>query len=807
MFAVLLLTAFAQEIVPSEMLVIPSVGRAARVPVQTDAVQFAITMEQWRAPKAGEKLTSATGREVEWKAIKTNDDGAFRDQALSGGYAYWSFDNPKEEIKILEATGHSMVYVNGEPRGGDPYSFGYVKLPIKLKQGMNELLFNVSRGTLTTKITLPKSEAFFNPSDLTLPDAIENESGPLIGGIVVVNAQDKFESDLKIVVDDQVTRVPTIPPLTVRKVPFHFSPPIKAEAREIVFKVQLIKFGRPLDEVSLRTRIRRQNESYKRTFISRIDGSVQYYAVRPAIPRPSDPAPGIVLTAHGAGVEAIGQVDAYASKPWTHIVAPTNRRPYGFDWEDWGRLDALEVLELAKAELTHDPSRIYLTGHSMGGHGTWILGVTYPDLFAAIAPSAGWISFFTYAGGSEMKPATPVEEILYGAMLPSDTVSLIPNLEPLGVYILHGENDESVPVSQARRMNEYLKEFHKSFEYHEQRGVGHWWDTSDEPGAACVDWPPMFDMFARRRRPTISEQRTVRFITASPGVSSKNGPVEIVNLIKDGQLGQIAISIEPHKGHFIVNTTNVRKFSISAYSLASLGLHSNATATIDGQEVILPNSPSSHDYVFAREGGKWVNVGDLSQTEKHPAAYGPFKSAFDKRFIYVIGTKGTPQENAWMLAKARYDAETFWYRGNGSFEILTDEEWLSSEMSERNVILIGNETINAAWPLLLKNHEIEIGRNQVKFGEYSSLADTLAILFVRPHPRSPKNLVAGIGFTGMKGARTIERSPYFVSGASFPDWIILSPQCLMTGNAGILGAGFFGHDWGISSGNFAWSRR
>jgi len=36
------------------------------------------------------------------------------------------------------------------------------------------------------------------------------------------------------------------------------------------------------------------------------------------------------------------------------LVAPTNRRPYGYDWEDWGRADALEVLE---AEAREDRQR------------------------------------------------------------------------------------------------------------------------------------------------------------------------------------------------------------------------------------------------------------------------------------------------------------------------------------------------------------------------------------------------------------------------------------------------------------------
>ena len=56
----------------------------------------------------------------------------------------------------------------------------------------------------------------------------------------------------------------------------------------------------------------------------------------------------LFLSLHGASVEAIGQADAYSPKKWGPIVCPTNRRPYGFDWEEWGRWDALEVLALQK---------------------------------------------------------------------------------------------------------------------------------------------------------------------------------------------------------------------------------------------------------------------------------------------------------------------------------------------------------------------------------------------------------------------------------------------------------------------------
>ena len=138
-----------------------------------------------------------------------------------------------------------------------------------------------------------------------------------------------------------------------------------------------------------------------RGYVSKIDGSVQYYGIVPAKREPTNVdaniKPALVLTLHGAGVEGIGQAACFTPKSNLITVAPTNRRPFGFDWEDWGRMDAIEVLQLAEEEFQTDPRRTYLTGHSMGGHGTWNVGVNFPGRFATLGPSAGWASVVAIA--------------------------------------------------------------------------------------------------------------------------------------------------------------------------------------------------------------------------------------------------------------------------------------------------------------------------------------------------------------------------------------------------------------------------
>ena len=52
--------------------------------------------------------------------------------------------------------------------------------------------------------------------------------------------------------------------------------------------------------------------------------------------------------------------------------------------------------------------------------------------------------------------------------------------------------------------------------------------------------------------------------------------------------------------------------------------------------------------------------------------------------------------------------------------------------------------------------------------------------------------------------RATDRLPVLSSGTAYPDWIVLGPEACDKGSKGIVGAGFFGHDWSLSMGDTAW---
>jgi len=312
-----------------------------------------------------------------------------------------------------------------------------------------------------------------------------------------------------------------------------------------------------LDEKELSINAVGKNEHSVQTFLSKIDGSVQYYAIAPQTIPTDNPA--LFFSVHGAEVEAISQARAYASKAEGPVVAPTNRRPRGFNWEDWGRLDALEVLGLAKQRFHPDPRRIYLTGHSMGGHGTWYLGATYAGQWAAIAPSAGYPTMADYGSHDGKVPTvanSPMQEMLVRASNPGNTLKLAHNYKAAGVYIFHGDADPTVSVEYARQMKKVLAEFHPDFSYYEYPGGSHW--ISNE----SVDWAPIFDYFKLHRIPLSKDVNQIDFTTASVGISSTYHWIKLLQQQKPFAFSNIQLKRDIKTKRIEGSTTNIERLQI-----------------------------------------------------------------------------------------------------------------------------------------------------------------------------------------------------------------------------------------------------
>jgi hypothetical protein len=156
-----------------------------------------------------------------------------------------------------------------------------------------------------------------------------------------------------------------------------------------------------------------------------------------------------------------------------------------------------------------------------------------------------------------------------------------------------------------------------------------------------------------------------------------------------------------------------------------------------------------------------------------------------------------------MLAKARYDAETFWYRGNGSVDVVVDTRFVATEDPERSVVVYGNADTNLAWQALLGESPIQVKRDRVQVGPLELPGESLLSLFIQPRPHSDRALVAAIGGSNLAGMRATTRLPVFVSGTGYPDALVASADLLESGSSAIKLAGYFGPDWGLADGQWA----
>jgi len=178
-------------------------------------------------------------------------------------------------------------------------------------------------------------------------------------------------------------------------------------------------------------------------FVSKTDRTLQQYSIRlPEGWEPTNIYPTIVyLHGHVPKPHPLW-FTALSFSPDKPKVRPAGEKPElepHFSIGPWGRgnagyrdgweADVWEALADAKATFTtFDPDRMVLCGHSMGGYGTWAIGIGSPDVWAAMC---------IYSGGDTLAAAK---------------TGLVGNIAAMPVYIWHGGKDRTVTVDRAHDM-------------------------------------------------------------------------------------------------------------------------------------------------------------------------------------------------------------------------------------------------------------------------------------------------------------------------------------------------------------------
>lgn len=152
------------------------------------------------------------------------------------------------------------------------------------------------------------------------------------------------------------------------------------------------------------------------------------------------------------------------------VVMPQCRRRA---W--WGdaamEAQTFAALDAEMEALNGDPKRVYLTGLSLGGYGTWAFGYKYPKRFAALVP---------VCGGVRSSRSFPVPEWHPSSRAPDDPYSeAARGIGNVPVWAFHGDQDRSVPVRESRELTKALETIGGNVRYTEYPGVPHnSWDRA-----------------------------------------------------------------------------------------------------------------------------------------------------------------------------------------------------------------------------------------------------------------------------------------------------------------------------------------
>ena len=196
----------------------------------------------------------------------------------------------------------------------------------------------------------------------------------------------------------------------------------------------------------------------------RVQVKLNYLLYRPDTPSTNGDGFPLLLFLHGMGergndlslVQKHGPpllIENGAEFPFI-VAAP--QCPAGGVWQ----IETLmALLDKLKEQHNIDPRRVYITGLSMGGSGTWALANAYPDQFAAIAPICG--------------PFTTIDPI---------------NFKNIPTWCFHGAMDEGVPVSDSLRMVRWVRKNGAYVRFTVYPDAGHDSWTEAYQGTELYDW-------------------------------------------------------------------------------------------------------------------------------------------------------------------------------------------------------------------------------------------------------------------------------------------------------------------------------
>ena len=472
----------------------------------------------------------------------------------------------------------------------------------------------------------------------------------------------------------------------------------------------------------------RQSGSVCRAYRSRVDGSVQPYALTiPAGDIASSPQwLEVVLHGRGDTMNEVGFLYSHGRaepRPANHPFIQLDVYGRGNNAYRWaGETDVFEAIDSVKKRYRIDPARIVLRGFSMGGAGAWHLGLHYPGQWAAVEAGAGFVDTKLYA----KVPGPPPYVHIY------DAVDYALNAVDVPVVGYGGEDDPqlraSVSVREALEQEGY--KFQQSpFEY-----------TTEDLGALFLIGPK-----TQHRWHPESKEKSDAFLLAqqSHGIL-EHGSYRFVTFTErynhcfratidqlERQYERAQVDVHVDEAGLRVTTRNVARLTLR-------GEPPMNTFQIDGESFAM-----KPEATFERVNDAWRPAASRPALRKQHGLQGPIDDAFLDAFLCVKPSAAAPSSpvNDFALAQLERFSREFarWMRGD--IRIKTDRELSPSDEAAYNVAAFGTPATNPVIARALQSAPIRWTRDAIVAGsrKFDAAGHMLAMIY--PDPANPRRYI------------------------------------------------------------------
>jgi dienelactone hydrolase len=491
---------------------------------------------------------------------------------------------------------------------------------------------------------------------------------------------------------------------------------------------------------------------------SLVDGSLQPYAI--SLPEgwragESKRWP-LYLVLHGRSND-MNEVSFFAShdgKPpvkdstWIQIDV-YGRGNNAYRWA--GETDVFEALADVKKRVLIDEARITLWGFSMGGAGSWHLGLQHPDLWSSVGPGAGFVDFYKY-----QKIDQPLPDVQNKMLRIYDSRDYALNMFDVPVIAYCGEVDPA--VEQTLIMQDAARALKAPLAVLIGHKMPHKFDDMN-----LKTFMAFHAAHSEKGRPEFPGRRDLKFVTYTLKfnkcdwfrIEEQEEPyerTEVISTYADGVLN--------------VTTENVRALAVARGAADAIVLDG-------GQKTALANAAGGDlpDVYFVLEADGWkvlpynesLAFADNVHHHKRHNLQGPIDDAFALPFLLVQGSGSSWNDEVedWTTAELkRVSAEwDQWFRGQP--RVVLDSQLNDKDIASKNLILFGDPGSNAVLAKMLDKLPIQWTKQSIKVGKKTYAAGEHVPVLIFPNPLNPSRYVV------LNSGPTVKADEYAKSNAWF----------------------------------------